>query len=87
MHFLKNYGISRKTLYLFYVLILQVYIVRASNCSSEDEEDDTAVGDCDAKSTSDGAKDPDQNGKAEPKRSTRSKKVVSSSKTARQKKK
>ncbi|KAE9463661.1 hypothetical protein C3L33_04432, partial [Rhododendron williamsianum] len=65
----------------------KVYIVRASNCSSEDEEDDTAVGDCDAKSTSDGAKDPDQNGKAEPKRSTRSKKVVSSSKTARQKKK
>lgn len=61
--------------------------MRASNCSSEDEEDDTAVEDCDAKSTSDGAKDPDQNGKAEPKRSTRSKKVVSSSKTARQKKK
>ncbi|XP_058205280.1 putative B3 domain-containing protein At5g58280 [Rhododendron vialii] len=64
----------------------KIYIVRASNSSSEDEEDDTAVGDCDAKSTSDGAKDPDQNGKAEPKRSTRSKKVVSS-KTARQKKK
>ncbi|PSR95005.1 B3 domain-containing protein [Actinidia chinensis var. chinensis] len=60
----------------------KVYVVRASNCSTQ--EDDVAVGDratCNDENTSHEAKD----SKAEPRRSTRSKKDVGSKKEERSK--